>query len=100
MTIRECCEQHAVYVPSRNYQATMIFPGSANIFTIFTPVPDSAFMSQNEVENGVTETIGSDEQFDPIGTLTLIGIYFVILLLAWVYIYYIEFLGRDLIVVG
>ena len=57
-------------------------------------------MSQNEVENWVTETIGSDEQFDPIGTLTLIGIYFVILLLAWVYIYYIEFLGRDLIVVG
>lgn len=57
-------------------------------------------MPQNEVESGVTETIGPEEEFDPIGTLTLIAIYFVILLLAWVYIYYIEFLGRDLVVVG
>jgi len=31
---------------------------------------------------------------------SLIGIYFVILVLSWVYIYYIEFLGRDLVVVG
>ena len=44
--------------------------------------------------------MSGDEEFDPIGTLTLIGIYFVILVLAWVYIYYIEFLGRDLVVVG
>ena len=43
---------------------------------------------------------GETEEFDPIGTLTLIGMYFVILVLAWVYIYYIEFLGRDLVVVG
>jgi len=40
------------------------------------------------------------EEFDPIGTLSLIAVYFVILVLSWVYIYYIEFLGRDLIVVG
>jgi hypothetical protein len=57
-------------------------------------------MTQNDAKSGVTETIGPDEEFDPIGTLTLIGIYFVILVLAWVYIYYIEFLGRDLVVVG
>ena len=45
-------------------------------------------------------TAGGGEEFDPIGTLTLIGIYFAILVLAWVYIYYVEFLGRDLVVVG
>jgi hypothetical protein len=46
------------------------------------------------------DALGDGEEFDPIGTLTLIGIYFVILVLAWVYIYYVEFLGRDLVVVG
>jgi len=57
-------------------------------------------MTQNEVESGVTETIDPEEEFDPIGNLTLIGSYFGRLVLAWVYIYYIEFLGRDLVVVG
>lgn len=41
-----------------------------------------------------------DEEFDPVGTLALIAVYFAILLIAWVYIYFIEFLGRDLVVVG
>jgi hypothetical protein len=59
-------------------------------------------MAQTETARDATgEASGGEEaEFDPIGTLTLIGIYFVILLLAWVYIYYIEFLGRDLVVVG
>lgn len=48
----------------------------------------------------VDDVSGDDEEFDPIGTLTLIGIYFAILVLSWVYIYYVEFLGRDLVVVG
>lgn len=43
---------------------------------------------------------GDTEEFDPVGTLTLIGIYFVILVLSWVYIYFVEFLGRDLVIVG
>jgi hypothetical protein len=57
-------------------------------------------MGQNQAAHASTDDVSGDEEFDPIGTLTLIGIYFVILVLAWVYIYYIEFLGRDLVVVG
>ncbi|WP_186310972.1 hypothetical protein [Halorubrum depositum] len=57
-------------------------------------------MAQTETARGGPDEAGGEEEFDPIGTLTLIGIYFVILLLAWVYIYYVEFLGRDLVVVG
>lgn len=56
-------------------------------------------MGQHETASAADEA-GGTEEFDPIGTLTLIGIYFAILLLAWVYIYYVEFLGRDLVVVG
>jgi len=57
-------------------------------------------MAQTETARNATSEAGGEEEFDPIGTLALIGIYFAILLLAWVYIYYIEFLGRDLVVVG
>lgn len=42
----------------------------------------------------------SDEEFDPIGTMALILMYFLILAIAWVYIYFVEFLGRDLVVIG
>lgn len=57
-------------------------------------------MSRTETTQApVGETI-DDEEFDPVGTLALIAVYFGILVLAWVYIYYIEFLGRDLVVVG
>jgi hypothetical protein len=57
-------------------------------------------MGRNDTAHASTDVSGDTEEFDPIGTLTLIGIYFVILVLSWVYIYYIEFLGRDLVVVG
>ncbi|WP_418285790.1 hypothetical protein [Halorubrum sp. DTA46] len=57
-------------------------------------------MGQNEAAHASVDDAGGDEEFDPIGTLTLIGIYFAILLLSWVYVYYIEFLGRDLVVIG
>ncbi|WP_164932724.1 hypothetical protein [Halorubrum amylolyticum] len=58
-------------------------------------------MGRNETAHAPADDVGGDiEEFDPIGTLTLIAIYFAILVLSWVYIYYIEFLGRDLVVVG
>lgn len=57
-------------------------------------------MGQNEAAHASVDDAGGDEEFDPVGTLTLIGIYFAILLLSWVYVYYIEFLGRDLVVIG
>lgn len=42
----------------------------------------------------------SHDEFDPIGTLALIAIYFLILLILWIFIYFIEFLGGDFTVVG
>ncbi|MFP8957465.1 hypothetical protein ACLI4Y_12100 [Natrialbaceae archaeon A-CW3] len=43
--------------------------------------------------------IGHDE-FDPVGTLALIGLYFLILVLMWLFMYFVEFLGNDPTVVG
>ncbi len=43
--------------------------------------------------------IGHDE-YNPVGTLVLIALYFLVLLLLWLFVYFIEFLGRDLTVVG
>ena len=82
------------------YWIAATFPSTANGLKIYIPESDNEYMAQNRDDTGATKTIGPNKDFDPIGTLTLIGIYFVILLLSWVYIYYIEFLGRDLVVVG
>jgi hypothetical protein len=49
----------------------------------------------SEVEN----EIGHDE-FDPKGTLGLITIYFLILAVLWIYMYFVEFVGGDLTIVG
>ncbi len=49
---------------------------------------------------GVTEGDDDAEEFDPVGTLALILLYFAILVVAWVYIYFVEFLSRDLVVIG
>ena len=40
-------------------------------------------------------TIGHDE-YDPVGTLVLILLYFLVLVLMWLFTYFIEFLGNDL----
>ncbi|RJX49903.1 cytochrome oxidase [Halonotius pteroides] len=42
----------------------------------------------------------SHDEFDPNGTLALIAVYFVILLAMWVFMYFVEFLGNELTVVG
>jgi len=43
--------------------------------------------------------IGHDE-FDPKGTLALILIYFAILVVMWTFMYFVEFLGNDLTIIG
>lgn len=48
---------------------------------------------------GIERRIGHDD-FDPVGTLVLIGIYMAILAAMWVFMYFIEFLGGDLTVIG
>ncbi|ELY91591.1 hypothetical protein [Natrinema altunense] len=40
------------------------------------------------------------EEYDPIGTAILIGIYFLILVLLWLFMYFVEFLGNGPTVVG
>lgn len=45
-------------------------------------------------DGSVSREIDHDE-FDPIGTLALIVLYFVVLLLMWGFTYFLEFLGND-----
>jgi hypothetical protein len=49
--------------------------------------------------SSIERRIGHDE-YDPVGTLALIAIYAVILAVMWVFMYFVEFLGGDLTVVG
>jgi hypothetical protein len=42
----------------------------------------------------IERDIGHDE-YDPVGTLVLIAIYFVIIGLLWVFMYFFEFLGNG-----
>lgn len=50
-------------------------------------------------EESPKEEIGHDE-FDPVGTLALIAVYFVILVVMWFVMWSIEFLGNGPTVVG
>lgn len=77
-----------------------VFSRGENGYKLYASAKMMVFMAQNETAHATDDVGGDDAEFDPIGTLTLIGIYFVILVLSWVFIYYIEFLGRDLTVVG
>ncbi|WP_049928570.1 hypothetical protein [Halopiger goleimassiliensis] len=51
------------------------------------------------VEDELVREIGHDE-YDPIGTLVLIGLYFLILVAMWLFMYFVEFLGNGPTVVG
>lgn len=42
----------------------------------------------------IEREIGHDE-YNPVGTLALILIYFAIITLLWVFMYFVEFLGRG-----
>ena len=50
-------------------------------------------------DNGIVREIGHDE-YDPVGTLTLIAIYFAVLVVMWIFMYFVEFLGNGPTVVG
>ncbi|SFC65609.1 hypothetical protein SAMN05444422_11362 [Halobiforma haloterrestris] len=49
--------------------------------------------------DGPIKEIGHDE-YDPIGTLVLIGLYFLILVALWFFMYFVEFVGNDPTVVS
>ncbi|ELY46425.1 hypothetical protein [Natronorubrum tibetense] len=50
-------------------------------------------------ESGQIREIGHDE-YDPVGTLALIALYFLILVLMWFFMYFVEFLGNEPTVTG
>ncbi|MGM0390049.1 MAG: hypothetical protein ACQEP0_16410 [Natrinema limicola] len=56
-------------------------------------------MSQATEEPEQLREIGHEE-YNPVGTLALIGLYFVILVLLWLFVYFVEFLGNDPTVIG
>ena len=49
-------------------------------------------------EETVTEI--EHDEFDPKGTLAVILVYFGILVAMWVFMYFVEFLGNDLTIIG
>ncbi len=55
--------------------------------------------AETETEPEIVREIDHDE-FDPVGTLALITIYFLILVGMWILVYFVEFLGRTGIVTG
>jgi hypothetical protein len=54
----------------------------------------SSSTEQPETANELEREISHDE-FDPVGTLVLIFIYFVIVAALWVFMYFVEFLGNG-----
>jgi len=59
----------------------------------------SAPLSEAEPGRGLVRELGHDE-YDPVGTAALIVIYFLILLVMWIFVYFVEFLGRGPRVIG
>ena len=47
-------------------------------------------MGSPEIEKEI-----SLEDFQPTGTLTLVLLYFVIIVLMWIFMYFVEFAGND-----
>ncbi|MDY6776226.1 hypothetical protein ACEU6E_06115 [Halorutilales archaeon Cl-col2-1] len=50
-------------------------------------------MSSEEIER----ELGHDD-FTPSGTATLVAIYFLILVFLWIWVYFLEFLGRPSVI--
>lgn len=46
------------------------------------------------------ERVIEHDEYDPVGTALLLLIYFLIVLVMWVFMYFVEFLGRGPTVVG
>ncbi len=57
-------------------------------------------MPMTSTEDDAIEREIGYEEFSPVGTATLIAIYFVILVALWFFTYFVEFLGRDVTVIG
>jgi hypothetical protein len=60
---------------------------------------DTGQPATTSADDGIVREIGHDE-YDPVGTLTLIAIYFAVLVVMWLFMYFVEFLGNGPTVVG
>ncbi|WP_254766486.1 hypothetical protein [Salinilacihabitans rarus] len=56
-------------------------------------------IEEQDIDHEGVERIGHDE-YDPVGTLALITLYFLILVFMWLFMYFVEFLGNGPTVVG
>jgi hypothetical protein len=76
-------------------------PDSATGRQTELPVPTrhGGRMYESDVPEHETESVGHDV-FDPVGTLALLAVYFVVVGLAWLFMYFVEFLGNGPTVVG
>jgi len=50
-------------------------------------------------QEGIVENISLDD-FNPTGTLAVAGMYFLLLLVLYVLLYFVEFAGRDVNIIG
>jgi len=56
-------------------------------------------MYESDVASSETESVDHDA-FDPVGTGTLLALYFTVISLVWLFMYFVEFLGNGPTVVG
>jgi cytochrome b len=55
----------------------------------------SATEQSTEVQEGASKREIGHDDFNPVGTLVLITIYFLIIAALWLFMYFFEFLGRG-----
>ncbi|MDY6817874.1 MAG: halocyanin domain-containing protein, partial [Halobacteriales archaeon] len=63
------------------------------------PETGTPVVEESDPFEGIERELDHDE-YDPIGTATLIVVYFLILVVLWVFMYFIEFLGNGPTVIG
>jgi halocyanin-like protein len=61
--------------------------------------PEAGVYASEAAATSPETAVGHDE-YDPWGTATLVAVYFAILVLMWLFMYFVEFLGRGPTVIG
>nr|WP_044956866.1 MULTISPECIES: hypothetical protein [Halomicrobium] len=56
-------------------------------------------MYESSVAESETESVDHDA-FDPVGTATLLALYFAVVSLTWLFMYFVEFLDNGPTVIG
>ncbi|MDY7082464.1 MAG: hypothetical protein SXQ77_08700 [Halobacteria archaeon] len=78
------------------FYLTLYHEGSYNCFTYPSEVVALSYSPDSE---DVEEVIEHND-YDPIGTAILLALYFVILVVMWILMYFVEFLGNGPTVIG